>query len=87
MRSHFVPVIAQGLQLRCKKRCKNPLEIILAENLRNVADYLRKELKSHLPKEYPFDKMVGLIESSIGEMVPLMKKEDRKKDLLWIFAD
>jgi len=31
--------------------------------------------------------MVGLIESSIGKKVPLMKKEDRKKDLLWIFAD
>ncbi|MHC2995632.1 MAG: mannitol-1-phosphate 5-dehydrogenase [Candidatus Atribacteria bacterium] len=83
----IVPVIAQGLQLRYKKRGKNPLDIIVAENLRNVAHYLRKELKSYLSQEYPFDELVGLIESSIGKMVPLMKEEDKKKDLLWIFAE
>ncbi len=83
----IIPVIAQGIQLRYKKRGKNPLDIIIAENFRNVADYLRKELKSHLPQEYPFDELVGLIESSIGKMVPLMKEEDKKKDLLWVFAE
>jgi mannitol-1-phosphate 5-dehydrogenase len=83
----IVPVIAQGLQLRDEKRGKNPLDIIIAENFRNVADYLRKELKSLLPLEYPFYELVGLIESSIGKMVPLMKEEDKKKDLLWIFAE
>lgn len=83
----IVPVIAQGLQSRDEKRRKNPLDIIIAENFRNVADYLRKELKSLLPLEYPFDELVGLIESSIGKMVPLMKEEDKKKDLLWIFAE
>ena len=83
----IVPVIAQGLQWRDEKRRKNHLDIIIAENFRNVADYLRKELKSLLPLEYPFDELVGLIESSIGKMVPLMKEEDKKKDLLWIFAE
>jgi len=75
----IVPVIAQGLQLRYKKRGKNPLDIIIAENFRNGSDYLRKELKSFLPREYPFDELVGLIESSIGKMVPLMKEEDKKR--------
>ncbi len=83
----IVSVIAQGLQLREEKRGKNPLDIIIAENFRNVADYLRKELKSLLPLEYPFEGLVGLIESSIGKMVPLMKEEDKKKDLLWVFAE
>jgi len=83
----IVPVIAQGLQLRYKKRGKNPLDIIIAENLRNAADYLRKELKIYLPQEYPFDELVGLIESSIGKMVPLMKEEDKKRDLVWIYAE
>jgi len=83
----IVPVIAQGLQLRYKKRRKNPLDIIIAENIRNGADYLRKELENFLPEEYPFDELVGLIESSIGKMVPLMKEEDKKKDLLWVFAE
>ena len=83
----IVSVIAQGLQLREEKRGKSPLDIIIAENFRNVADYLRKELKSLLPLEYPFEEPVGLIESSIGKMVPLMKEEDKKKDLLWVFAE
>ena len=83
----IIPIIAQGLQLRYKKRGKSPLDIVIAENFRNVSDYLRKELKRYLPREYPFDELVGLIESSIGKMVPLMKEEDKKKDLLWIFAE
>ncbi len=83
----IVSVIALGLQLRYEKRGKNPLDIIIAENIRSGADYLRKELKNFLPEEYPFDKLVGLIESSIGKMVPLMKEEDKKKDLLWVFAE
>lgn len=83
----IVPVIARGLQLRYKKRGKNPLDIIIAENIRSGADYLRKELKNFIPEEYSFDELVGLIESSIGKMVPLMKEEDKKKDLLWVFAE
>ncbi|GAG62285.1 unnamed protein product, partial [marine sediment metagenome] len=83
----IVPVIAQGLKSRYEKRGKNPLDIIIAENLRNAADYLRKELKIYLPQEYPFDELVGLIESSIGKMVPLMKEEDKKRDLVWIYAE
>lgn len=83
----IVPVITQGLQLRYKKRGRNPLDIIIAENLRNAADYLRKELKIYLPQEYPFDELVGLIESSIGKMVPLMKEEDKKRDLVGIYAE
>jgi len=85
--SQIVPVIALGLQLRYEKKGKNPLDIIIAENIRSGADYLRRELKNFLPEEYPFDELVGLIESSIGKMVPLMKEEDKKKDLLWVFAE
>ena len=33
----IIPIIAQGLQLRYKKRGKNPLDIIIAENFRNVS--------------------------------------------------
>ena len=83
----IVPVITQGLKLRYEKRGKNPLDIIIAENLRNAECYLRKEFKIYLPQEYPFDELVGLIESSIGKMVPLMKEEDKKKDLVWIYAE
>ena len=39
----IIPVIALGLRLRYKKRGKDPLDIIIAENLRNAANYLRKE--------------------------------------------
>ena len=85
--SQIVPIIAQGLKLRYEKKGKNPLDIIIAENIRSGAHYLRKELRNFLSEEYPFDELVGLIESSIGKIVPLMKEEDKKKDLLWVFAE
>jgi mannitol-1-phosphate 5-dehydrogenase len=40
-----------------------------------------------LPEFYPFDKLVGLIETSIGKMVPIMHKKDTKDDILLIFAE
>lgn len=83
----IISLIAQGLQSRYEKRGKNPIDIIIAENFRNVTDYFREELKNQLPRVYPFEELVGLIESSIGKMVPLMKEEDREKDLLKVFAE
>ncbi|MEA2013100.1 MAG: hypothetical protein U9O87_08520 [Verrucomicrobiota bacterium] len=50
-----------------------PLDIIIAENIRNGADFFLKELKKLLPKNFDLDKKVGLIETSIGKMVPIMK--------------
>jgi mannitol-1-phosphate 5-dehydrogenase len=84
---YILPSIAQGLQRRLQKIGKAPLDIIMAENVRNVSGYVYAELKKRLPADYKLDELVGLVETSIGKMVPIMKDEDVRKDSLWIFAE
>lgn len=81
------PLIAKGLMLRHREVYNSPLDIIIAENLRNAADYFAVELKKLLPENYPFDKLVGLVETSIGKMVPIMLKKDMEADILQVFAE
>ena len=80
------PLLAKGLQLRFQKT-NQPLDIIIAENIRNADQLFQQQLKKHLPENYPFEKLVGLIESSIGKMVPIMTAGDLQEDPLQIFAE
>ncbi|MHC4887034.1 MAG: mannitol dehydrogenase family protein, partial [Planctomycetota bacterium] len=82
-----LPVIADGLQARQEKGNETPLDIIFAENIRNVASFAREELAKKLPADFPLDTRVGLVETSIGKMVPIMKAEDLAEDPLWVFAE
>jgi len=82
-----IPLIAEGLIQRHKENRNAPLDIIIAENLRNAAEYFRKELKLLLPVEFPIDQLVGLVETSIGKMVPIMLKKDMDEDILQVFAE
>ncbi len=81
------PLIAQSLILRKQKYGEWPLDIIIAENMRNADLYIRTELKRLLPEEYPIDKLVGLVETSIGKMVPIMTQKDLDEDPLQVFAE
>jgi mannitol-1-phosphate 5-dehydrogenase len=81
------PVIADALKLRYQQNKQNALDIILAENMRNAAEYMSNQLKRHLPENYPFDELVGLIETSIGKMVPIMEESDLQEDPLQVFAE
>ena len=87
----LAPVIAAGIRRRAESG-KGPLDIILAENVRNCAALLRSELNACLADETPEIKKylaesIGLVETSIGKMVPIMTEEDRRVDPLWIFAE
>jgi mannitol-1-phosphate 5-dehydrogenase len=82
-----VKSIAKGLLLRKKKFGNRPLDIILAENHRNADQFVRKILVGILGKDYPVDDLVGLIETSIGKMVPIMPVEEQKKDPLLVYAE
>ncbi len=82
-----IPVIAAGLELRFAQNRNRPLDIIIAENMRDAADFFRERLTSILPHGYPLEKLVGLIETSIGKMVPIMTQTDIDKDPLMIFAE
>lgn len=82
-----IPVIAAGLELRFIRNCDSPLDIIIAENMRDAGDFFRERLTKILPYDYPLRKLVGLIETSIGKMVPIMTRADMDKDPLMIYAE
>lgn len=82
-----IPVIAAGLELRKRFNPYFPLDIILAENMRSAAEFTRMELLKHLTDGYPVDMLTGLIETSIGKMVPIIPFADIEKDPLVVFAE
>ena len=77
-----IPLIAEGIKIR-KRQSAPPLDIIIAENIRNGADYFRKLFKEN---GLPGDE-AGLIETSIGKMVPIMSEDDLRKDNLVLHAE
>ncbi len=83
----ILPLISQGLEKRFTERPHFPLDIILAENIRDACTLVKEGLKILLDKGFPLDTYVGLIETSIGKMVPIMPKEKEEKDPLLVFAE
>jgi len=84
---HITPLIAKGLELRHENHPEIPLDIILAENLRDAASFVSDELKKHLSSTFDLEKNVGLIETSIGKMVPIMPDNLMKEDPLLVLAE
>ncbi len=83
----ILPVIAEGLELRYKNDTGTPLDIILAENMRSAADFVKNIFIQNLPETFPIDKLVGLVETSIGKMVPIIPQAELEKDPLVVFAE
>ncbi|GAB4112747.1 MAG: mannitol-1-phosphate 5-dehydrogenase [Candidatus Caldatribacteriota bacterium] len=83
----IIPLIAEGLLWRWKKRPDSAIDIIIAENVRYVSRYMRRKLKRILPGEFPFGQLVGLVETSIGKMVPIVPEEEIKFDPLTLFTE
>ena len=82
-----IPIIAKALISRWKQNGDVPLDIIIAENMRNADAFIREELKKCLTENYPLDQLVGLIETSIGKMVPIMTQKDMDADPLQVYAE
>ena len=83
----IIPLLAKGIIKRFDCVQALPLDIIIAENLRNAAEFMRAQFKIALPSGYPFEQRVGLIETSIGKMVPIMLQKDMEEDILQVFAE
>ena len=84
----IVDNIAAGLDARAQAG-KPPLDIIICENLIDADKYLRGMLEDKvLPqtREY-LDNSVGLVEASIGRMVPVMTDEMRGDNLLRVVVE
>lgn len=85
--ARVVPRLAYAMLLRRKKYGDRPLDIILAENMRNADRFIAEESARYLPEDYPAEKLMGLVETSIGKMVPIMSQRDIEKDPLQVFAE
>ena len=77
----IVPNIVAGLRKRWAMR-KAPLNIIICENLMDANKVLEGMLKEQLTEEEKaiFDENVGLVEASIGRMVPVQTEEMKAGD-------
>jgi mannitol-1-phosphate 5-dehydrogenase len=82
-----VPMIAAAVGKRYSSSPDQPLDIILAENMRSAAEFVRDLLKNNLPAGFPVEKYTGLIETSIGKMVPIIPVAELEKDPLVVFAE
>ncbi len=73
--------IANGLKLR-KERGAAPLNILICENLMDANKVIEGMIKEYLNDEEKawFDENVGLVEASIGRMVPVQTEEMKDGD-------
>lgn len=68
---HVARQLAHAIRKRYEMAPNRPLDIILAENIHGAAAFTSHLLKEHLPESFPLAQYVGLIETSIGKMVPV----------------
>jgi len=84
---NIIPLLAAGLKERYRVSKSDAVDIIIAENMRDAAQFLEKNIKIHLPADYPLKSLVGFVETSIGKMVPLMPEKIEQEDILRVFAE
>jgi len=83
----ILPIIARSIEKRIIVQPDYPLDIILAENSRDCRKIIKDGLIALLTNNFPIDSYVGLIETSIGKMVPIIPKDISDKDPLLVYAE
>lgn len=80
--------IAMGVEKRMRAG-RPPLNIIICENLIDANLFLKKLLLENLPEELrgKFDENVGLVEASIGRMVPVMDEVMQAGNKLRVYVE
>jgi len=84
--SAVAEVLSIGIAKRLEEKVIRPLNIIICENLPEPRKTFYQEITSHLPKYLleSFEKHIGLVEASIGRMVPVITEEDKKEHPLLV---
>ncbi|MCI8556988.1 MAG: mannitol dehydrogenase [Lachnospiraceae bacterium] len=84
----IAPNLAAGIRRRMQTSSKN-LNIIICENLMDADRVLERMVKAELTKEEIewFDGHVGLVEASIGRMVPIQTEEMKDGDPLRVCVE
>ena len=82
-----IPLIARAVHARFVLFPHSPLDIIIAENMRDASEWITKQFKEELPSGFPLESFIGLIETSIGKMVPLITAANGQDNPLDVFAE
>ena len=85
---HIIPTLAKGIRRRIESQ-GNPLNIILAENQLDVDKIVRGLIDKELDEEERqwANENLGLVEASIGRMIPPLTEEEKKGDPLLIAVE
>jgi len=85
----IAPTIAAGVKARADAGVSDPLNIIICENLQNMAAFLKGEVQKALAQEYHayLDSNIGFVESVVGRMVPVMTEEQKREDPLLVIVE
>ena len=85
----IAPVVAKGLALRWQQGNMVPLDIIICENLLHADKYFKGLLEENLDKQLHglLEEKVGLVEASIGRMVPVATAEMQQGNPLRVWAE
>lgn len=78
---HIFPALVEGIEER-----REAVDIIIAENLHGGAAFFAEQILGLSPNPRLLER-VGLVETSIGKMVPIMRAEDLARDPLQLFAE
>ncbi|MBQ4353381.1 MAG: mannitol dehydrogenase [Clostridia bacterium] len=81
---YIIPNFAAGVKLRYAEK-KGPINLLICENLMDADKYIRSLLEEVLTADELAS--VGLVETSVGRMVPLPDKALLKKDPLLVRAE
>lgn len=84
---HIMPTIAAGILNRFTRPNAPVLNIILAENMLEGNRVVTQLLSEELGTSSFLLRKVGIIETSIGKMVPIMPREITEKDPLLVYGE
>ncbi|MDD3745857.1 MAG: mannitol dehydrogenase [Anaerostipes sp.] len=85
----IVPILSEGLVKRWDMNPDNSIDLLICENLMDADKILYRWIKEALPDKFKenMDQHLGLVETSIGRMVPIMTEEMKKGDPLRICVE
>ncbi len=81
-----LPIVLKTIAAGLVRR-QEPVSLIFCENLHDVVELARSNLKKYLPEDFDLAGRVGLVATSIGKMVPIMPSEVRKRDPLEVWGE
>lgn len=85
---HIINTLCRGLRKRFSEG-RPPLDILICENLIDADRYLRRLIDHEMggDEQASLDRLVGLVEASIGRMVPVMTDEMRQDNALTVWVE